>query len=310
MAAGLDAKLEKVAEGQAGAVSVAQAIALGLQRRDLERRGYDRLSRGVYRVPIVADPWDQRVWTAVLETGGVASHRTAAWIWKLASTTQPPDRIDVIIPNWSKRTAESAKTHRSRTFVPEHETKVRGIPVTTLARTLVDLSEVLTAGALEAAYNSALKNEATLHVALEDQFGAMPRRGHDGVANLFSLVHRGEPAVDSQLEVRFRRLVRKWRLPAPETQHPVYDGPKLVMRADFAWPDNDPPVAVLTHGEAFHRLLGRWRIDQKQTASLSSMGWREIPCTWEDVTKNHEELRVKVVRALAGYVSDGKFKPR
>lgn len=310
MAAGLDAKLEKVAEGQAGAVSVAQAIALGMPRRDFELLGYERLGRGVYRFPGSAESWEQRAWTAILQTGGVASHRSAAWLWKLSGVREPPDRIEVIVPHWNKRGADRAKVHRSRSFIAEHETKKRGIPVTTLARTLVDLSEVMTAGALEAAYNSALKNEPELHGALEDQFGAMPKRGHDGVANLFSLVHRGEPAVDSALEVRFRRLVRKWRLPAPETQHPVYDGPKLVMRADFAWPDNDPPVAVLTHGEEFHRLSGRWRTDQRQTASLSSMGWREIPCTWEDVTKNHEELRVKVVRALAGYVSDGKFRPK
>ncbi|MFT3836810.1 MAG: hypothetical protein QM723_07420 [Myxococcaceae bacterium] len=310
MGAALEKKLEQLAEEQAGAVSVAQAIALGIPRRDFELLGYERLARGVYRFPGSAESWERRMWTAILQTGGVASHRSAAWLWRLSGVHEPPDRIEVIVPHWNKRGVDRAKVHRSRSFILEHETKVRGIPVTTLARTLVDLSEVMTAGALEAAYNSALKKEPELHVALDDQFGAMPKRGHEGVANLFALVRRGEPAVDSTLEVRLRRLLRRWRLPVPQTQHPVYDGTQLVMRADFAWPENDPPVAVLTHGEEFHRVSKRWRTDQRQMASLSSMGWREIPCTWEDVTKNPEELRIKIERALAGYVSDGKFRPK
>ncbi len=63
-----------------------------------------------------------------------------------------------------------------------------------------------------------------------------------------------------------------------------------------------------THGEEFHRISARWNKDQSQTATLVSIGWRVIPCTWEDVTRKPDALRIKIERALAGYVSDGKFR--
>ncbi len=64
---------------------------------------------------------------------------------------------------------------------------------------------------------------------------------------------------------------------------------------DFAWPD----VRLALEAQSYRHHAGRlaWSRDQLRTAMLTSMGWRMLPVTWEDLGAP-DELIATVCRAL------------
>lgn len=95
-----------------------------------------------------------QVLAACLAVGGVASHRTAAALWQLSGCRPGP--VHVTVANgWTSRCAV-ATIHRSRTLRPSDVTRVDGIPVTRVARTLADLASHVPRPALEDAVDDAL----------------------------------------------------------------------------------------------------------------------------------------------------------
>ena len=79
------------------------------------------------------------------------SHRSAAGLWEIR---QSSGRIEVTVPEVSRRVA-GIRTYRTRMLHPQDFTVVDGIPVTSVARTLLDLAAVLRPPDLEAALDRA-----------------------------------------------------------------------------------------------------------------------------------------------------------
>jgi very-short-patch-repair endonuclease len=143
----------------------------------------------------------------------LASHLSAGWIWGLLRYR--PGTIHVTAP---------APRRAKRPFVvhfadlPGRDRRVlENIPVTSLARTLLDLAAMLSPTQLERALERAEELGRFDLVALEDVLG---RAGHHpGVANLrrtLAIYRDQDPAFErSKLERRFRRLVKKAGLPRP-----------------------------------------------------------------------------------------------
>ncbi len=295
-----------VARQQLGVLTRDQALAAGMTERmirtQLARGWWERAGRSVFRVLAAPESWEQRVWVACLETGGVASHRTAGWLWKLDGLGRSaPSEIEVMVEYRSNRTCASAHVRRSRTLLPAHLSKRTGPPRTHLARTLLDLSEVLDAVSLELAFDSALRSQADLRHWLNRLLKPLSTRGHPGIANLRALLAEKSTAVDSALEVRLRRLLKTARLPAPRTGVDVVDGGMHVAKLDFAWPGNRPRVALMAHGARWHGNTRRWKRDLAQTSQLSALGWRVVQCSMEDVEQRPDELLRTLRRALSGF---------
>src|SRR2546421_6865091 len=99
-----------------------------------------RLHQGVYAVGHTVLGWKGRVMAAVLACGPerVASHRDALMIWDLRRSTSPT--IDVTVPGRSRGRRNGIRVHRVRDLHPDDRTAVDGIPVTSLARTLLDMA--------------------------------------------------------------------------------------------------------------------------------------------------------------------------
>ena len=174
-----------------------------------------RLHRGVYAVGHRALGWDGRCMAAVLANSpAVASHKTAAWIWELLRWR--PEGFHLTAPT---------RRHRRKPIVvhfallaPEDRAVVGGIPVTSVARTVLDLA--------------ASEPTDRLHQMMEraEERGTFDRRrfdrllaragGHPGRGRLrYALrTFRPEQAVlRSGLEKRFLRLVLAAGLPRPAT---------------------------------------------------------------------------------------------
>jgi len=129
--------------------------------------------------------------------------------------------------------------------------------------------------------------DALLAGLAEAQFGVFARhadelcgRGRPGSAHVRRLVAAQDPrsrAMESRLEVRLARLLRKSSLPAPERQYRVGR-----FRLDFAWPSLR--VACECDGFEHHGARLAWRRDRRRLAAIEGAGWRILHVTWADVT--------------------------
>ncbi len=268
---------------------------LGLAVKTIDRRiASGRLHclwRGVYaagRPTITARGW----WmAAVLACGdrAVLSHESAAAFWgfRLANTRNEglrarPKLIHVSVPPDRVRRLQGVRVHRRGRLDETECTEHEGIPVTTPARTLIDLSTVLHSSELEAAVNGAdrlgLIDPEGLRRQIDDH------RGMDGVKKLRRILDRHTFALtDSELERKFLRLVRRGRLPLPKTQQRV-DG----FRVDFLWPECR--LIVETDGLRYHRTPGQQTRDRSRDQALVASGFRVLRFTHAQVA--HEPGRV------------------
>jgi predicted transcriptional regulator of viral defense system len=118
----------------------------GLSRSEIQRRleaGWlVGQHHGVYAVGHTALTDKSHLIAAVYACGedALASHRAAGKLWGILRGSQP---IEVTGPR-SREMARGFVLHRSRRIHEEDRALIDNIPVTSLARTLVDLADVLT----------------------------------------------------------------------------------------------------------------------------------------------------------------------
>ena len=155
-----------------------------------------------------------------------------------------------------------------------------GIPVTTVARTLVDLSGGLTPDRMvrvvrEADYLGLLDLDE-VDAALARASG---KRG-TGVLRAVLDAHRPGTVVRSELEHRFLELCRKAGLPEPECNVPLQiKGRRYVV--DCLW--REQGVVVELDGAAAHASPRAFEADRARDAALTATGLRPLRFTWRAV---------------------------
>ena len=181
-----DRAIGALAERQHGVVSRAQLLELGLNRGAITHRielGRLRpVHRGVYRIGLLSG--DGRRMAAVLACGpgAVLSHLSAAALWGIRQS----GRIEVTTPA-SRRGPRGVTVHRSPLRDDERTTH-RGIPTTTVPRTLLDLSAVVRPDDLRSALRQAEQLRLTDPLSLIDLAERYPRR--PGLAAIRALLRR------------------------------------------------------------------------------------------------------------------------
>jgi len=96
----------------------------------------------------------------------------------------------------------------------------------------------------------------------------------------------------SGAEERFLDLVRRGRLPQPETN--------VVVRGhevDFLW--RAERLVVEVDGFAFHASRRSFESDRRRDAELAAAGWRVVRVTWRQVVDEPHATLVCVAQALA-----------
>jgi hypothetical protein len=159
-----------------------------------------------------------RLLAAVLACGpGTAlSHVSAAAFRELLNTAQAT--IDVTVSTRGGRCRRpGVRIHTTRHLDPRDVTEHNGIPITTVARTLVDLNAVvperLVERALEQAYILRLLGPGDLEGAIERARG----RKTGAIRRLIAAEHRASTVTRSELEERFLALIRRGGLPDPRS---------------------------------------------------------------------------------------------
>jgi very-short-patch-repair endonuclease len=271
-----DLEIARLATAQHGVVGRRQLLLLGLSDGWVKRRvrsgRLHLLYRGVYAVGHRSLTADGRRMAAVMAAGrdAVLSHATAAGAWELRRPGS--GAIHVTIPgDTGRRRRPGLRVHRSRTLRPLDTTTHRGIPITTPARTIVDLARTLTGRPLEQAVDLADQRRLI-------DFAAFQRRPIPlSLQAVVSLYAAGATPTRSEMEERFLALCDDHGITRPQVNTRI-EGEEV----DFVWPD--ARLIVEVDGYAYHRAPSAFEADRERDVKLVLAGWRVLRFTWTQIT--------------------------
>lgn len=295
-------RLARVAASQHGVFGRAQAVACGVHPRTIDRRlssgTWDRLYPGVYRMAGSPVTWKQALCAACLAwgDGAVVSHRAAAALWEMPGFR--PGRVELTVPRRPRR-AYNHRVHMSAHLAAADVTKVEGVPVTTPARTLIDIAGAVRAEVLEEALDDALRRRLLTPSRLRRRLGQAGGRGRRGCATLAALLDAragGSGVPQSVFETRMLRALRRAGLPMPAVQHEVQTRAGLAV-LDFAYVDRR--VAIETDGFRWHSSRLRWDHDRDRRNALTLLGWTVIHVTWPRLRDRPDDVAGVIRSALA-----------
>lgn len=142
----------------------------------------------------------------------VSSHLSAGWLWGLLPTQ--PGTLHVTAP--ASRRAKRAFVVHCAELAARDQTELQGIPVTSLARTQLDLAAMLPMRRLERALERSEEQQQFDLFALEDLLGRAGHHPGAGKLRAALAIYRDDPAfIHSKFERRFLDLVRAAGLPVP-----------------------------------------------------------------------------------------------
>ncbi|MDX6671032.1 MAG: hypothetical protein QOI91_1395 [Solirubrobacteraceae bacterium] len=270
---------------QHGVVSRSQLLALGLGADAIDHRlaagRLHPLHRGIYAVGHRVVSREGRWMAAVLAAGpgAVLSHRAAGALWDLRPTARA--QVEVTAPR-ALRSRGALQMHRTE-LAQDERTTHRGIPVTTPARTLLDLAAVLPGPALGRAAEQAEALHLVDWASLDESLKRHPRR--PGAPRLRAILDSGRVGIvtRSELEARFLALVTAAGLPAPRMNARIAVGGRR-LEVDCVWPESR--VAVELDGHAYHSTRAAFERDRARDRLLQAAGWRVIRITWRQL---HDE---------------------
>lgn len=200
--------------------------------------------------------------------GAVLSHASAAAHWNIRGSAA--SYVDVTVPTRAGRVKRKGlRVHRSGRLGSDEVTVHEGIPVTTLARTLLDLADVLTLQDLKRAIHEAdylrLLDMTTVIAVVANNSG---RRG----ATLLKAAQSPAEMTKSKLEERFLAVIDRHNLPRPKVNVQI-EG----YEVDFAWPQ--AKLIVETDGFAAHGTRKAFERDRLRDRRLKRAGFDTIRLT-------------------------------
>lgn len=282
----VDARVAAIAARRHGLITIAQLRAAGLGDGGVSRRvargALFRCHRGVYAVGRPNLSQDGEWIAAVLAAGpGAAlSHRTAGKL--LAVSRFPAPWIDVTA--LLARRLAGVRLHRARRLSPRDVTTHRGIPVTTIHRLLVDLTDDLTPYQLANVIHEAAFRGRFVEPAVRDAMARANGRHRLAVlARAIELHRAGSAGTRSGAEDAF--LARC-----------AHDEPKVNTlvegeEVDFHWPEQRLVVEVDGPG---HTRPAVRVADARRDRALRTAGWVVLRFSDEDVLQRPAFVRAQV----------------
>ena len=243
--------------------------------------GLDPLSRpGSYLAAVMA-----------VGSGAVLSHRAPADLWGL----RPSSSLTDVTVARGRHRVDGLRVHPSRVLGSRDVTVKDGIPVTSVARTLLDLSAVVRAEDLEAALDRA---ERLRIFDLSAVVEALERaRGRRGAKALRRAIAAYQPSTQkSELERRLKALLETALDITSPGFNALVDGETRTIEVDAYW--ECQRLAVQLDGFEFHRTRRDREKDAACDADLELAGNRVMRLTWDDVTVNGERTLRRIRRAL------------
>jgi very-short-patch-repair endonuclease len=295
-----EARVRALQVRQLGLVTVGQCIEAGVSRSavasEVHSGRWERVLPRVYRDRMHPHSLEQRAMAAALWAGARSSvsHEEAGALMRLDGVVSPC--AHVWVPPTHSARERSVVVHRG--VVEAVDRRMIGpIPVTSPARTLIDLAGRLDDEDLAAAVEDAIHRGWTTPQSIARRLEALGGKGRPGTTRLREILDDRGPgaAAASRLEVKIWRVLRGAGM-RPVRQHQVRVGDR-VYRLDCAFPQSR--LGVEGVGDRYHRSPRQRRRDHRRLADLASVSWRVMPVTWHDITVTPDEVVAQVLRAAA-----------
>ena len=295
-------KWTEVAQRQHGIVSRAQLAALGCTtdavRHAVRTERLRWLSPRVLCVVGSADTARQRAMAAVLDTSdGCVALWSALALWGLPLWRLEP--VHVLTPRPPHRgSPHLGIVHSTLRRLDTDVVEVDGIPVTTPARTLLDLSLRVRPAKLEDICDDLLRRRLMTPAALREVAARLPENsrtpGYRVLRRLSEARPDGYVPTGSGLERRFERIVEEAGEAPFTRQVDIGDDEGWIGRVDFA--DRRLKVVVEIQSRTFHTTISDRRRDAERISRLRAAGWIVLEIT-EDELLEHPDRVVARVRA-------------
>ncbi|CAN5470486.1 DUF559 domain-containing protein [soil metagenome] len=293
------APLLAIAQPQAGLVHRRQLREAGIDRDAIARHVragiLEHAAPGVLRLTGSLGSWEQRLWRGVLtaQAEALVTFRSAARLHGIGRFGEVVDVSEVGVP---PHRSVGAARHRSTMIPAHHRTTVRGIPVTTIERTVFDLaSQVSTkrrrrglpslnrqqvARALDDAVSGG--RPVSGFAAVLSELGGRGRGGTVLMRDLLSTRGEGFVATESELEDLLSEVLERFGIPQPVRQRHVGGTQDRVGRVDFVYDDH--ALIIEADGRKNHTALLDREADAWRDLELSAAGFRIIRVTWAQLT--------------------------
>jgi REase_MTES_1575 len=296
----LDRRVSVVATEQHGVVIRRQLREIGLSDKNIDYRiaagRLIRISSGVFAVGHCSLTREGRWMAAVLGCGerAVLSHHDASAHWGLTATRG--SLVHVTTPQRSGRVSDRRRVtlHRVGTLTADETTLHHALPVTTPARTLLDIASILRPRALEDAIAQADRLGLFDLVAVSRVLGAHPRQhGAPRLRRVLEvIVGVGAAETRSPLEVALLQLCDDYDLPTPVTNVALAG-----FIVDFHWVETD--LIVETDGYTYHSMPSAYEADRERDQLLALAGYRVVRLTYNQLTRRRSQTARRLRELLA-----------
>jgi hypothetical protein len=278
--------MEAVAASQHDLITIEQLRACGLTDSAISRRvargTLHRRHRGVYSIGPAALSREARWLAAVLAAGpgSALSHLSAAELHRLSRYRSA--LIAVVSPR--VRSLPGIKVHRYRNLDPRDVTTENGIPVTTVHRVFVDLSDELDAEDLAALMHEAAFHGRFVEPAIRDSMArANGRHNLDVLEQALALIRSGSAGYRSRAERTFNDM--------PGLPDPIINTRVDGIEVDFHWPDLALVVEIDGPG---HQRGPTRREDQLKERILRAAGYDVMRFRVTEVEEEPDRVRALV----------------
>jgi predicted transcriptional regulator of viral defense system len=277
----------------AGIITAAELRASGVTRsrlRTLVHRGeLTRLERGVYaagdelaraaRFGFGKQELHAVAVLAALQPGSVASHYTAAALHGLDLLCRPPLLTITRPPGAGSRSGKPGVLVHSATL-PDHHVCLRAaVPVTTVARTVIDLARTSSFREGVVVADSALHQSLTSKKQLRALLAEFRR--WRGVQRAAEVVEFADRRSESVLESIARVAFAEHGLPPPDLQVDVR-GDGFIGRVDFMWPEFVTIAEVDGAMKYDDRSAAMKQL--RRDARLRDAGYEVVHFNWQEIT--------------------------
>jgi hypothetical protein len=286
MGEAVERAIARLAGRQHRNVSRAQVLALGLDDNAIHHRvrigRWHRTHAGVYTIGPPPRTPHERAAAAVLACGpdALLSHASALSLWGLAKSWTFP--CEVTTPG--RRRPARLRVHQCTTLTRSDRGRHFGIPVTTPARTLLDMAPRLDDKQLALAVSEARHKRILYPAELAEMIARNPR--HPGAKRLRKLLGKG--ILRSGLEFDFVAFCERYGLPEPETNEKVVGH---VVDALF----RPQRVVVEIDSIEYHFTREAFETDRDRDADLVAAGYAIVRITEDRLQEraDHEAERLR-----------------
>ena len=291
-----------LARRQHGLITRAQALdAAGFTRHQVEHRisrgSWKPIEREVYLLASHTATWKTSALAAVLRTDGVASHRTAGVLWELDGIRAL--RPEVTVPHASKVRSRVATVHRTTQWDRIEATARSGIPVSGIARTLLDVAWRLSRMQLLIAVDSARLRRLVDWPDLYTVYRRHSIQGRTGCGPFRALLdrHLGEKTMSRSGWGRLvQAMVVDGGLPRPELEYHVEGPDGFAADLDLAYPEQK--IGIELDSATWHLNRTSFENDPRRRNELQNLGWSILNFTWSDYAERSNKLIATVRTAL------------